>query len=146
MMRHLLLAALALVFSFSPLRAQQSPSTILILDASGSMWGTVDGQTKISAARKAVGTILAKWKPADKLGLMVYGHRSKSDCNDIELMIPVGPVDAAQINAAVKSLNPKGKTPITDSLRQAAAALGAEKNPATVILVSDGIETCKGDP
>ena len=146
MMRHLLLAALALAFSFSPLRAQQSPSTILILDASGSMWGTVDGQTKISAARKAVGTILAKWKPADKLGLMVYGHRSKSDCNDIELMIPVGPVDAAQINAAVKSLNPKGKTPITDSLRQAAAALGAEKNPATVILVSDGIETCKGDP
>jgi Ca-activated chloride channel family protein len=145
MMRRLPLAALALVFSFSPLAAQ-SPSTILILDASGSMWGTVDGQTKISAARKAVGTILAKWKPADRLGLMVYGHRSKSDCNDIEMMVPVGAVDAARINAAVKGLNPKGRTPLTDALRRAAAALGAEKNPATVILVSDGIETCKGDP
>ncbi len=75
---------------------------------------------------------------------MVYGHRSKTDCNDIELMIPVGAVDPAQITSAVNGLNPKGKTPLSESLRQASAALGAKD--ATVILVSDGIETCKGDP
>lgn len=119
---------------------------ILILDASGSMWGQVDGQTKISAARQAVDAILAKWKPDDRLGLMAYGHRSKGDCKDIEMMVPVSRFDPARIKAAVAGLNPKGKTPIADSLRAAAEALKATENKATVVLVSDGIETCAPDP
>jgi len=119
---------------------------ILILDASGSMWGTVDGQTKISAARRAVDSILAKWKPEDRLGLMAYGHRVKGECKDIELIVPTGGFDAGRIRNAVAGLNPKGKTPIADSLRAAARALQSSERKATVILVSDGIETCAPDP
>ena len=83
------LLSLGLVL-LSPHTAQaQGTDTILVLDASGSMWGQVDGQSKISAARQAVDSILSKWNPADRLGVMVYGHRSKGDCKDIELMVPV---------------------------------------------------------
>nr|WP_283811207.1 VWA domain-containing protein [Bradyrhizobium uaiense] len=124
----------------------QGTDTILVLDASGSMWGLVDGQSKIAAARQAVDSILSKWNPADRLGVMVYGHRSKGDCKDIELMIPVSKFDPARIKAAVDGINPKGKTPIADSLRAAAEALHSTENKANVILVSDGIETCAPDP
>ncbi|PAY10716.1 hypothetical protein CK489_00585 [Bradyrhizobium sp. UFLA03-84] len=128
-------------------RAQaQGTDTILVLDASGSMWGLVDGQSKISAARQAVDAILSKWNPADRLGVMVYGHRSKGDCKDIELMVPVSKFDPARIKAAIDGINPKGKTPISDSLRAAAEALHSTENKANVILVSDGIETCAPDP
>jgi Ca-activated chloride channel family protein len=140
------------VATFTSLLIVTTPSiaanadAMLILDASGSMWGQVDGQTKISAARAAVDAILAKWKPEDRLGLMAYGHRSRGDCKDIETIVPVSRFDPDKIRAAVNALNPKGKTPIADSLRAAAAALKATENKATVVLVSDGIETCAPDP
>jgi Ca-activated chloride channel family protein len=147
-MRRFRLALIAAIISF--VFSQQAPAqtgdAILILDASGSMWGQVEGQTKISAARRAVDSILSKWKANDRLGLMAYGHRTKGDCKDIELVVPVGPFDAERIRKAVRGLNPKGKTPMADSLRAAAQALRASENKATVILVSDGIETCAPDP
>src|SRR5215218_2313980 len=110
------------------------------------MWGQVDGQTKIAAARAAVDSILSMRKLTERLGLIAYGHRSKGDCKDIELMIPVSRFDPARIKVAVNSLNPKGKTPIADSLRAAAASLKTSENKGTVVLVSDGIETCVADP
>jgi Ca-activated chloride channel family protein len=145
-MRRFILPFLVAVFGFSGAAAAQTGDAILILDASGSMWGQVDGQTKISAARKAVDSILSKWKTTDRLGLMAYGHRSKGDCKDIELVVPVGTFDADKIRSAVRGLSPKGKTPMADSLRAAAQALRSSENKSTVILVSDGIETCSPDP
>jgi Ca-activated chloride channel family protein len=139
-------AAFLISFAFSQQAVAQAGDAILILDASGSMWGQVDGQTKISAARRAVDSILSKWNKADRLGLMAYGHRTKGDCKDIELVVPVGAFDPERIRKSVRALNPKGKTPIADSLRAAAQALRATENKATVILVSDGIETCAPDP
>lgn len=148
-MRRILFALLFAGFGwFASIGAVQAQAgdAILILDASGSMWGQVDGQTKISAARKAVDSILSKWKSTDRLGLMAYGHRTKGDCRDIELVVPVSAFDPEKIRSAVRGLNPKGKTPMADSLRAAAQALRASENKATVILVSDGIETCAPDP
>lgn len=148
--RHLNLTGMAATFlllAAAPVPAlAANADAILILDASGSMWGQVDGQTKISAARQAVDAILAKWKPDDRLGLIAYGHRARGDCKDIEMMVPVSRFDPARIKAAVAGLNPKGKTPIADSLRAAAKALKATESKATVVLVSDGIETCAPDP
>jgi len=146
MRRYVFSFVFAALLGFAAPAGAQTGDAILILDASGSMWGQVDGQTKISAARKAVDSILSKWKPADRLGLMAYGHRTKGDCKDIELIVPVGDFDANKIRSAVRGLNPKGKTPMADSLRAAAQALRSTENKATVILVSDGIETCSPDP
>jgi Ca-activated chloride channel family protein len=132
-------------FAVSP-AAAQGTDAILILDASGSMWGQVEGQTKIAAARRAVDSILSKWRPSDRLGLIAYGHRSKGDCKDIEMVVPVTRFDSARIRNAVAALNPKGKTPIADSLRAAATSLRTTEGKGTVVLVSDGIETCVADP
>lgn len=120
--------------------------TILILDASGSMWGQVGGKAKIEIAREAVGSMLASWPRTEALGLMAYGHRRKGDCNDIELLSSPGKPSPDAFQKMVDSLQPKGMTPITASVRQAAEALKYTENKATIVLVSDGEETCKADP
>jgi Ca-activated chloride channel family protein len=142
--RRSLFAALFVSLAFPALA--QSTDAILILDASGSMWGRVGDRTKIAAARSAVDSILSKWKPSDRLGLIAYGHRAKADCRDIEMIVPVGRFDPARIKSAVNALVPKGKTPIADSLRAAASSLNSAQGKGTVVLVSDGIETCVADP
>ncbi len=128
-----------------PLLAQEAPKTVLVLDGSGSMWGQVDGVNKIVIARKVIGDLLTSL-PADmELGLMSYGHRRKGDCNDIEMLAQPGARRAA-IADAVNAINPKGKTPLSAAVLQAAEALKYTEAPATVILISDGIETCNMDP
>lgn len=120
--------------------------TMLVLDASGSMWGQVDGKAKIDIAREALKTLMADWPENHEVGLVAYGHRRKDDCNDIETLIPVGPMDAARISVAVDALTPKGKTPLSAAVKQAAEALKYTEEKATVILISDGVETCNLDP
>ncbi len=119
---------------------------ILILDGSGSMWDSVDGNAKILIARQVIQDLVKDWNPRVELGLLVYGHREKGNCEDIELMIPPGPVNAEYYMEVVSSINPKGKTPLTDSVIAAAEFLNFTEEKATVILVSDGIETCDRDP
>ncbi len=119
---------------------------VLILDASGSMWGQIEGTAKIDVAKQVM-TELVDAVPADfETGLMVYGHRRKGDCKDIEMMIPVGPHNAAAMKAKLQTISPKGKTPLSDAVRQAAQALRYTEEKATVVLVSDGLETCDVDP
>lgn len=126
--------------------ADERAKAILVLDASGSMWGQIDGKAKWDIARAAVNALVAGWDPAIDLGLTVYGHRTKGACDDIEDVIPVGPVDPAKLKAVIAKLSPKGKTPLTAAVRRAAEALKYTENAATVILVSDGEETCDLDP
>ncbi len=149
-MRHLLFALfIGFFLTTGSVLFGQTPEpakAILILDASGSMWGKVEERAKIEIAREAVRDILSQWDPSLHLGLMVYGHRSKGDCKDIELLIPPGPVDKEAFYKAVDGLTPKGKTPLTDAVLQAAQALRSSEEKATVILVSDGLETCGKDP
>ncbi|MGI9421260.1 MAG: vWA domain-containing protein [Geminicoccaceae bacterium] len=132
----------------SPLAADESGSekAILILDASGSMWGQVDGTHKITIAREVIGGLLDEWNPKVELGISAYGHREKGNCADIETLAPVGPVDRTGLMTAIDGLNPKGKTPLTSAVRQAAETLRYSEERATVILVSDGKETCDADP
>jgi len=125
--------------------AQDAPRTIIVLDGSGSMWGQIDGVNKIVIAREVMGDLLATLPAEQELGLMSYGHRRKGDCADIELLIEPG-TDRDAIAAAVNAINPKGKTPLSAAVIQAAEALRYTEEAATVILVSDGIETCNLDP
>lgn len=142
----LVMALTLLLASLGAARADDRAKAILVLDASGSMWGQIDGVAKWQIAKDAVDKLVTGWDPAIDLGLTVYGHRTKGACDDIEDVIPVGPVDAAKLKAAIGKISPKGKTPLTASVRRAAEALKYTENPATVILVSDGEETCDLDP
>lgn len=120
--------------------------TMIVLDASGSMWGQIGGRSKIEIARETLGTVLKSVPDGTELGLMVYGHREKGSCSDIELAVPPGAGTQNAITAFVNGLNPKGKTPLTQSVEQAADILKYTEDKATVVLVTDGLETCEADP
>ncbi len=141
------LAVLSLLACLStPAMAQDRASTVLVLDGSGSMWGQIEGVAKITIAQDVVDELL-QVIPADQaLGLTVYGHRRKGDCTDIETMVSPAIGTQAAISAAVHAIKPKGKTPMTDAVIAAAQSLRYTEEKATVILVSDGIETCNPDP
>lgn len=62
------------------------------------------------------------------------------------MLIPVGPHNPAAMKAKVQAISPKGKTPLSEAVRQAAQALRYTEERATVVLVSDGLETCDIDP
>ncbi|MEO5321807.1 VWA domain-containing protein [Mesorhizobium sp. CC13] len=118
---------------------------IIVLDASGSMWGQIDGKPKLEIARQALRSVL-KTVPADtELGLMAYGHREKGSCTDIELVVPPAAGSAGAITAAADSLKFLGKTPLTAAVKQAAEDLKYTEDKATVILITDGLETCNAD-
>lgn len=118
----------------------------LVLDASGSMWQQLDGRSKVEVARDAVDTLLSGWNEDVALGLIAYGHRRRGDCEDIEILRRAEGVDREGIGRAVRGLNALGMTPITGAVRLAAEQLRATEHKATVILVSDGEETCNADP
>jgi Ca-activated chloride channel homolog len=121
-------------------------AAIIVLDASGSMWDEVDGRPKLEIAREALGDVLRSLPADSALGLLAYGHRVKGDCNDIELLVPPATGRAAAISSVADHLRFIGKTPLTEAVRQAAAVLDSTAQKATVILITDGIENCSGDP
>jgi Ca-activated chloride channel family protein len=140
-------AALALLALLAAAPAAgQTPNTLLIMDASNSMWGRVDGRPKIVIAREAVAQLARALPAGTPMGLMAFGHRRPGDCGDIELVLPPGPVDPAGFAARAAALTPRGRTPLTASITRAAETLGVRDRPARIILLSDGIETCHPDP
>jgi len=125
---------------------EDTTKVMIILDASGSMWGKVEGKPKIQIAREVLKDLLPQFGTHMHLGLSGYGHRRKGDCNDIETLIPIGPKNATAIIKKINKINPKGKTPLSRATRRAAKALNYTKKRAIVLLISDGIETCDADP
>jgi hypothetical protein len=131
---------------------ERQANTVFILDASGSMNAALPGagKSKLTVAKEVMAQLVPQI-PADVHGaLWIYGHRypqepkSKS-CTDIERVYALGPVDAAGYVAKVNAASAIGYTPISDSLTQAAKDLPAG-DYNSIILVSDGEETCGGDP
>lgn len=140
-----LLGALALVLSIIT-SSQAAERTIIVLDASGSMRAKIDGKTRIDIAKETVKTVIGNL-PADmEVGLMAYGHRDKGSCTDIELLVPPAAGSGAAIIAATNKINPKGKTPLSEAVKRAAEELKYNEDKATVVLVTDGLETCNADP
>ena len=147
--------ALALLVESPTAHAQSAADTVIVFDGSGSMWGRVgggeSGLTKIEVARETLSDVLGGIDDATRLGLVAYGHqfpRRAQNCSDIQTMVPVGPAQStvpAMLDAA-RSIEPKGMTPLTDAVRVAAEGMRYTERPATVVLITDGIETCDADP
>lgn len=126
--------------------AGAAEKSIIVFDASGSMWAQINGKARIDIARETIAAVLKDF-PADReLGLMAYGHREKGSCTDIELIVPPAAGTSSAISAAVGKINPKGKTPLSAAVKEAAEELKFTEEKATVILVTDGLETCNADP
>jgi Ca-activated chloride channel family protein len=149
-MKYILLAYILLFTNILPLAAQEGGAKakmIIILDASGSMTEKIEGnRTKIDIAKQVVGDLIRNLDPHIDVGFMVYGHRAKGDCDDIELMVPPEVSDHEMILKRLAQIQPKGRTPICRSVEKAAEALRYTEDKASVVIVTDGEETCGGDP
>lgn len=142
-------ALLASAVLSAPLACAAAPSDILfILDASGSMWGQIDGVAKIQTAKSTLGRLLGDLPADARLGLITYGDRDEKSCQDVTYANPLG-ADRRDIKATIDKLTPLGKTPIDTALSIGLGKL-SETEPfdirKSLVLVSDGIETCGGDP
>lgn len=143
----IILTNLFFIFSLTTLaNAQNNDNVIVVFDGSGSMWGQIDGTSKIEIARSAMQEMVDTWNDQTGIGLIAYGHRKKGDCADIETLLPAGPINKTAFMAAVNAIQPKGKTPISAAVHKAAESLKYTEQKATVILISDGLETCDADP
>jgi Mg-chelatase subunit ChlD len=129
--------------------AEAARTVEIIMDASNSMTGMVGKETKIAAARRVLKQTIEGLPDTMNVGLRVYGHRYATDdydnaCRDTELVVPIGPVDKAALVGMVEKIQTKGRTPLVTSVL--AAIKDLEKLPnGSVVLVTDGIESCKGD-
>ncbi len=120
---------------------------LIILDASNSMWGQVDGIAKIQTAKEVLAKLLSDLPADTKVGLMAYGHRVEGDCRDVETLSQIGSESPGVLTSKVNALKPRGKTPIAYSLQTSAANFETyQSGNNNLVLISDGIESCDGDP
>ncbi len=133
--------------STRPAAAASGPGgVVLVMDASRSMQERLGDKSKMQVAQEVTGKLIENWGADLPIGLTVYGHRSASRCDDIEAAVPVGKLNAAAFLSVVQRLTPRGRTPLTAAVEHAASQLDYQKRKGTIILVSDGEESCGGDP
>lgn len=133
------------LFGASGLAQAQGGRTVMVLDASGSMWAKIGERHRIEITRDVFAQLMDDLPPERDLAVLAYGHRRKSDCSDIQQIADFGTARDTMIKR-VRKLSPRGKTPLAGAIELAADTLNYTKEPATVILVSDGRETCRRDP
>jgi Mg-chelatase subunit ChlD len=149
---------LATSFEPSTDAAQQTVNIELVFDASGSMAQTIpgSGETRIQAARRAMERVIDTLPEQANLnvGFRVYGHRGDNtdagraeSCQSTELLVAVQGVDKELLRTQTNAFEPTGWTPISLALQRAGEDLVAGENVKNVIImVTDGEETCEGDP
>ena len=124
-------------------------SVEIVVDASRSMWGQIDGVSKMEIAKRTLDALSYRLPDDLDLALRAYGSTSASEsnnCADSTLLVPFRDGNRNYIRQAIAGLKPTGQTPIAYALNQAARDFEGLRNEKTIILVSDGIESCGGDP
>lgn len=121
----------------------------IVVDASNSMWGQIDGRSKMEIAKTTLEEA-SYWLPADTdLALRAYGNTSSHDqvnCSDSSLLVPFGESNRDYIRQAIAGLRPRGQTPIAFALNEAGRDFDGSHSNRSIVLVSDGIESCDGNP
>ena len=129
-------------------------NVVIIFDASGSMNSTLSGEKKIDIAKRSVGAYIDSLSAGTNLSVLAYGQvgsNSVADktvsCNTIEEKYYFGPVNGMVAKEKVNAIPAKGWTPISKALDKADTILAAHPGEDNrIVLVSDGEETCGGDP
>lgn len=128
--------------------ADQKTAVSVILDASGSMLKRDGGKRRINVAKEAITKLVQSALPAGTpFAMRVFGHRQPNACQT-DLEIPLGPLNSATVAQKVASIEAQNlaKTPIGASLEKVADDLAGHEGRALVVLITDGEETCDGDP
>ncbi|WLR57439.1 VWA domain-containing protein [Mesobacillus subterraneus] len=130
-----------------------SGKAIILLDASSSMLQQTDGRTKMEIAKDAVKSFAKTIGQSSEVSLIVYGHKgSDSDadkgvsCSGIEEVYSMGKYEKEAFHGAVDSFDSKGWTPLAGAIQKAGEMSSSYNAHTTIYIVSDGAETCDGDP
>jgi len=117
------------------------------------MSGKWQSGAKIDVAKKLLFEFLDSLRndTSIEMGLRIYGHQSKfppQDCNDTKLEIPISKNSIYNIKKKLKNVEPSGTTPLAKSLMEAINDFGIidNKSKNVIIIITDGIEECGGDP
>jgi Ca-activated chloride channel family protein len=116
---------------------------VFIYDSSGSMWGQIKGKAKVAIAREVMAETVARLPASQRVGLVAYGHRNEGDCEDVQNLLVNANKD--QVPPALDSIRPLGKTPLAWSATQVIEQLRNDQQKATIILLTDGVESCGGN-
>ncbi|MCD4724541.1 MAG: VWA domain-containing protein [Bacteroidales bacterium] len=125
---------------------------LFVLDGSQSMYGRWQSDMKMNIAQNLLSNLLDSLKDVEniQLALRVYGHQKTyppQDCNDTRLVVPFADKNAMRIKNQLRYIKPKGTTPIAFALEQAAGDFPVCDNCRNIIiLITDGLEECGGDP
>lgn len=137
--------------ALAPAADPQYGRLMLLLDSSGSMAEPASGgQTKIQAAKQALGRVIDDLPDDAEVGLRVFGatvfsRKDAGACTDTQLAVEPGTDNRDELRDAVGNYKPYGETPIPAALEAAADDLGDE-GARSIVLVSDGESTCAPDP
>lgn len=133
-------------------RAPVKTRILFIFDQSNSMMANWESGKKIDVAKNVLYKMVDSLSKIEnvELALRMYGHQSPvppQDCSDTKLEVPFGPNNAERIKAKLRSTRPKGTTPIARSLEECGDDFPNCTNCRNIIiLITDGIEACGGDP
>jgi Ca-activated chloride channel homolog len=130
-------------------------NVMILIDSSGSMAGKVDGFSKMTLAKQAVSRFASSLSTHANVSLRVYGHKGSNadkdknlSCKSTEVVYPLGKYDQQTFSKALDKFKPTGWTPIALAMKEAANDLSKITSPSEnlIYVVSDGIETCGGNP
>ena len=125
---------------------------LFVFDASQSMYARWQSDMRINIARRLLNNLLDSLENVDnvELALRVFGHQKQfppQDCDDTALEIPFAPNNVPRIKNKLRTIVPRGTTPIAKSLEKAANDFPhCDNRRNIIILITDGIEECGGDP
>ncbi|MDZ4689619.1 MAG: VWA domain-containing protein [Planctomycetaceae bacterium] len=151
-----LIAALRGVRPAAPQVAELITDFAIVLDCSGSMKeATPEGESKMTAAKRVVTDLVEKMPEGLNVTFVIYGHEAFGAANDprncqaVKVARPLSALDASGKGALaqlIAGLKPTGTTPIALSLKTAGEELKKNDAYCGVVLITDGLETCNGDP
>ncbi len=127
--------------------ADAAPTVMIVLDGSGSMWGKLGTgeKTKFGLSQSLLIEALSAPNPKVNLGFASFGHRRAGNCSDAQVIVPPGPANAETLIQRISKLNPRGKGPLSLTLRQTAASVDPSR-ASSVVLIHDGYDNCRQDP
>ncbi|MDE3840779.1 amino acid dehydrogenase [Bacillus methanolicus] len=135
---------------------QKKMNVVVLMDASGSMKQKVSGGVKMDLAKDAIGKFLEQIPEEANVSLLAYGHlgtgkdsdKAKS-CSAVEPVYQLKPYVSTSFTKALNSFSASGWTPLAGAIEKVHDMLKPYNNEDyhnEVFIVSDGIETCGGDP
>jgi len=140
-----------------PAAAELITNIALVLDCSGSMRETTkEGVTKMEAAKRVMTDLIKKIPNGLNVTFVIYGHEAYGgaddprNCQAVKVARPLGKLDdagKAALTELVAGLKPTGGTPIALSLKVTGEELAKDKDAFSgIVLITDGLESCKGNP